>query len=341
MSVAGRNAERERAEAEAAERFSLLRSGAANQVDLDEIEAWRASAECNETAWNRMSAIWAGSAASANSPEIQAMRSAALARNVRSSSRSANWRPFAIAASLVAMIGTGMWIGGSHMPWTKTGDGVAIADSTLWSAETRTQVGQIRSLALNDGSVVTINTDSSLHTTITATERRVQLSRGEAYFKVAKDRDRPFSVRTRNIVVTALGTAFSVRNTGDTSLVTLVEGQVSVEAVGRPEKIVLTPGSQLRVDASGFHRVSIDARRAIMWTSKMLSFERAPLGAAIAEANRYSKRRIILADGDLRTLPISGLFPIADQDRFIDMLVATGKVRVGRRTASRIELAAP
>lgn len=341
MSIADHGTARARAEAEAAERFSLLRSGAASQVDLDEIERWRAAEERNETAWNRMSAIWTGSAAAANSPEIQAMRTAALTRNVRTSSRSADWRPFAIAASLAAILGTSVWIGGSHMPWTKTGNGAAIADSTPWSAETRTQVGQIRSLALSDGSVVTLNTDSSLRTAITATERRVQLSRGEAYFRVAKDRDRPFSVGTANIVVTALGTAFSVRNTSDASLVTLVEGRVSVGAVGRSEKIVLTPGSQLRVDATGFHRLSIDAGRATRWTSGMLSFDQTPLGVAIAEANRYSTRHIVLANNDLRTLPISGLFPTSDQDRFIDMLVATGKVRVGRRTAAQIELAAP
>lgn len=339
MSIVENAATRVQAEAEAAERFSLLLSGAASRADLEEIERWRASEECNETAWNRMSAVWTEGAAFANTSEIQAMRTAALRRKVRPSRRSINWRPFALAASLVAALGSGVWIGDSHMPW-KTGNGVAIADSLPWSAEVRTQVGQIRSLAMNDGSVITINTDSSLRTAITATERRVQLSRGEAYFKVAKNRNRPFSVVTGNIVVTALGTAFSVRKAGDASLVTLVEGQVSVEAVDRSKKIVLTPGSQLRVDPTGFHRLPVDTTRATSWTFGMLSFEQTPLGIAIAEANRYSARRIVLIDSDLRTLPVSGIFPTGDQDRFIDMLVATGKIRVDRHTASQIELAA-
>lgn len=344
MTAADIDGVRRQAEAEASERFSLMLSGEASEDSLLEIEMWRAADAANDAAWERMAAIWNGSAAIAANPAIDAMREAALARSPSRRPRWQDWRPLALAASLVLVVGGALWLGsGGDMPWTGPDGGAQIAGAggAQWSPETRTRIGQIRPVELGDGTVVTINTDSALRTAISGTERRVALSRGEAYFQVARDVRRPFSVESGGVTVTALGTAFAVRNTGDAVLVTLIEGRVSVASAETGEDLVLTPGSQLRANAAGFKVQKVDAARAVGWTHGTLDFNQAPLAAVVEEMNRYASRPVVLTDPGLAGQPITGVFRTGEQDRFVDMLVATGKVRVSRRTGSAIELGAP
>ena len=74
-----------------------------------------------------------------------------------------------------------------------------------------TAIGERATFTLNDGSVVTLNTNSQLAVDFSEGRRDIRLSRGEASFDVAKNPDRPFVVRAGEGVVWAVGTAFSVR----------------------------------------------------------------------------------------------------------------------------------
>ena len=74
-----------------------------------------------------------------------------------------------------------------------------------------TAVGAFQQLELPDGSVVQLNTDTAIETAYSATERRVRVLRGEAFFAVSKDPARPFIVASGPVVVRAVGTAFNVR----------------------------------------------------------------------------------------------------------------------------------
>jgi len=74
-----------------------------------------------------------------------------------------------------------------------------------------TAVGEVRHLVLADGSVVDLNTDTQLRVSYTPLRRGIELSRGEALFKVHPALKRPFEVRAGGTLVQALGTAFSVR----------------------------------------------------------------------------------------------------------------------------------
>src|SRR5262249_14209034 len=82
---------------------------------------------------------------------------------------------------------------------------------------------------LEDGSQVTPNSDTALETFFTATERRILLKSGQAYFEVAKERNRPFSVEVNGRQVIALGTAFDIRVQPTGAQVTITEGAARVE----------------------------------------------------------------------------------------------------------------
>jgi transmembrane sensor len=91
-----------------------------------------------------------------------------------------------------------------------------------------TALGEQRSFALSDGSTVQLNSLSKIRIRYSAHERTVDLLRGEALFHVAKDATRPFSVRSGQTAVRAVGTQFDVYRKVDGTIVTVVEGRVAI-----------------------------------------------------------------------------------------------------------------
>ncbi len=87
---------------------------------------------------------------------------------------------------------------------------------------------------MEDGSRITLNTDSQIRVDLTVKERRVELQQGEAFFEVAHDASRPFIVRAGNKRVIAVGTRFSVRREANDVRVVVTEGKVRVETEGDP-----------------------------------------------------------------------------------------------------------
>ncbi|MEJ1963522.1 MAG: FecR domain-containing protein [Gammaproteobacteria bacterium] len=98
----------------------------------------------------------------------------------------------------------------------------------------RTPVGGLASVPMEDGSRITLNTDSQIRVDLTVKERRVELQQGEAFFEVAHDASRPFIVRAGNKRVIAVGTRFSVRREANDVRVVVTEGKVRVETEGDP-----------------------------------------------------------------------------------------------------------
>ena len=97
-----------------------------------------------------------------------------------------------------------------------------------------TALGEQRSLALNDGSTVQLNSLSKIRIRYTEHERTVDLLQGQALFHVAKDTTRPFIVYSGQTRVRAVGTQFDVYRKADRTTVTVVEGRVAVLAVPEP-----------------------------------------------------------------------------------------------------------
>jgi transmembrane sensor len=203
-----------------------------------------------------------------------------------------------------------------------------------------TSTGQQLVLPLQDGSRVTLNTDTTLKLQFTAHERRVVLESGEALFEVAPSAARPFIVRAGEREVTALGTQFLVRYDETQTAVTLVEGKVSVEAVSttaasdppRAASLILHPGERLTFDA--LHRAAVDRPtldKVIAWKRGQVAFENTPLATAIEEMNRYSPHKLSLAGSAAADLPVSGLFRTGDSDNFVLALTSLYPLRVVER----------
>jgi transmembrane sensor len=186
----------------------------------------------------------------------------------------------------------------------------------------QTQIGALQAIPLSDGSRVTLNTNTAVRVTVSATERRVALQQGEAYFEVAKDPGRPFIVEAGGKRIVAVGTQFSVRREARDVQVIVTEGAVRVDA-GEKGGTLLRAGAMARARGEDV-RVQIkpvaEAEQALSWRSGYLVFDRTPLAEAVAEFNRYNTRRILIGDATLGSIPVGGNFRVANVEAFIRLI---------------------
>jgi transmembrane sensor len=161
---------------------------------------------------------------------------------------------------------------------------------------------------------VRLNTDTALRVSLRRDVRRVTLLRGEAFFEAAHDAARPFIVTADHAEVRAIGTKFDVRRDPQAVRVTLLEGRVQVASETAPHPAILTPNQQLTVTRRGVSAPrAADPAEAAGWTTGRLTFHGVPLADAVAEANRYTRRRIVLDVGpEVARRPVSGVFDAGD-----------------------------
>lgn len=232
--------------------------------------------------------------------------------------RRRHWKQLAVAASVTLVAG-------------------ALLLLHLLSGEVYvTAVGEQRLVKLQDGSWITMNTDTVMKTRYGAGERYVALERGEAIFDVAKDADRPFIVATGDERVRALGTSFAVRRDDATVSVLLLEGKVAVEPA-RPQllggrkvrPVQMLAGQGWRSQDNAVTRLTAaHLGRLTAWRHGELVFDAMTLRDAIAEMNRYSARPLVIQTPAAGNLPISGVFRIRESEEFARTVAALYELRV-------------
>ncbi|PWB93461.1 FecR family protein [Methylosinus sporium] len=186
--------------------------------------------------------------------------------------------------------------------------------SIRWRAGHLTETGELRSLLLEDGSRVELGPDSALETNFAGGERRVTLLRGEAWFAVAPDAARPFSVATPAGTATALGTAFDVSIQGARTEVTVTEHRVRLSGAG--PSVIVEEGAQSAF-APGVAAVSpypVDTDQVTAWRRGKLIFDDKPLAEVLATLSRYRRGYIALVDPSLRGRRVTGVFETRDPE---------------------------
>lgn len=176
-----------------------------------------------------------------------------------------------------------------------------------------TPVGDNRTFVLADGSRVTLGGHTRVGVVLTKNERTVRLARGEAYFEVEKDPHRSFIVYAGTITVTAVGTAFNVRQS-ERSIVTVTEGRVIVEPLKKlpsalpTRRVYLHAGEQSMADKGGIGAVVkiTDLASILSWRSGRLSFRQLPLRDAILDVNRYTRKPLVLDTPELGDILVTG-----------------------------------
>lgn len=221
------------------------------------------------------------------------------------------------------------------------GVGAALMCAAVWlfwppGTAYSTPIGGLESVPIRDGSTVILNTDTELRVELTKKERRVTLERGEAFFEVAKDPNRPFIVQVGKRDVIAVGTQFSVRREGSDLEVIVTDGTVRLKANG-PVKSpnstganpalaneeLLPAGTVAEAGEGGIlvqRETPAEAALRLSWRQGVLVFHETTLDHAIAEFNRYNVRQIVIASRTVAAFKIAGRFRATNVEGFVRLL---------------------
>lgn len=222
-----------------------------------------------------------------------------------------------------------------------------------------TRHGEQRSLQLPDNTVVRLNSDSAIVVSFDRRQRRVEITRGQAYFEVAKDPLRTFGVQVDGLLIKDIGTTFDVYRQGTDTTVTVAEGRVQVWRASAPTTgwfgldrrppmpqghtriLDLAAGRQARIAASGTveSQGPVDVGRATAWTQGNIAFENQSIAAVAAQFNRYNSQQISVDDPRIASLPITGTFDAHDVSTFLAFLDSLPGVRT-ETSGSRIRVVA-
>lgn len=277
--------------------------------------AWLDADPRHAEAFAKVSSLWEAFGIHAAEPEMVTLRQAALA-DARNSARR-RWHlaermpglwPHALAACLVlGVLGAGgYWLlKPTHEIYT-------------------TEIAERRVVTLADNSRVDVDAASQIMVAFNQKTRLIHLNRGQAYFQVEKNKNRPFIVEANGRRVIATGTAFDVETRGKGVRVTLTEGHVTVRSAHDPSTVIakLQPGDQLIDEGAAPPRVIRLANilKATSWRQGKLMFDDEPLPDVLAEMNRYSLIKVRAGDAPTAALRVSGVFNAGDVSALIAAL---------------------
>lgn len=176
-------------------------------------------------------------------------------------------------------------------------------------------VAELPVVDLDDGSTVFMNAGSAIAFDYTDRARTVRLLRGEAYFEVQPDPDRPFSVDVGDTHVTALGTAFDIRRGEGETDVTVTHNAVMIAfAGGEHAPVRLEEGEHVSYSASGGlgEITRQTASAALAWRRGYLVLDNQPLSSVVQELERHFSGRILIVGDGLGDRRVSGTIAVSD-----------------------------
>jgi transmembrane sensor len=206
-----------------------------------------------------------------------------------------------------------------------------------------TALGEDRSVRLADGSLIHLNTATSVEVALREDGRHLHLLRGEARFDVAHDARRPFLVTIGRATVRAVGTAFNLRLRSNMTELTVIEGTVAVRDDGSmPRRVAAGNGAAIRggtVAVTALRPASIQQRMA--WERGRIELDGETLAQAVEDMNRYRAHPLILGDSKLAALRVGGSFHLRQSDDFVKALGASFGIRAIKGQDAAIILMPP
>lgn len=161
-------------------------------------------------------------------------------------------------------------------------------DSTYYNEIDVPRGGEYR-IQLADSSSVMMNSLSRLRFPVAFSKkekkREVTLYSGEAFFEVAKDKDKPFIVNTPHCMVEVLGTKFNVSVSEHKTCITLAEGSVCVKRGNKSG--IMEPGEQMMVSDSFISSRNVEVSQYIGWTNGVFEYSDTPLDEIVGQLSLW------------------------------------------------------
>ncbi|BAV65355.1 FecR family protein [Sphingobium cloacae] len=203
-----------------------------------------------------------------------------------------------------------------------------------WQADQTSRAGEVRALALADGTKVDLGPASAIAIDYEGGRRNVRLLAGQAWFEVAHDPARPFRVESDNARVTVLGTGFDVRMTGGATDVSVAHGRVRLESLPDTKQTrELTAGEWASIAPDVRERHGAASVPLLgLWRRGELVARGETLGNVIEQIRPWYRGRILVLDSSLAAVPVTGIFKASDPLRAICNLVEPHGGRVATVT---------
>jgi transmembrane sensor len=295
------HARQDRQDTQAGEWLVRLRSGAVTEQERRDFALWLAADAANASAFDRVTELWEDLGV------VSELPLAIRGQPHRYRDRLAGAMALAACLLLAALLWPGVQDPADYQHY-------------------RTGLGEQRTVVLDDGSEVMLNTRSSMIVAFSDEQRSVELAGGEAFFSVSDDPGRPFVVDAGSAVVTVIGTAFNIRRDDSSSEITVNEGVVRVVESGAPASRapateVLHPRQQLRAEPSGLRTVkTVDSEQAVAWRRGEIVAQAMSLPALAAEIRRYHDLNIVITDPAVAEMTVSGIFSVREPDAILRAL---------------------
>lgn len=284
-----------------------------------ELEHWLAADQRHALAWQRLRSMRKDFSGLPQKLALDTLN--AVDNRARSRRRS--------SLKLLSLGGAGLfaaWMARQHTPWQRL-----VADAS-------TGLGERRRLELADGTVLDLNTDTAVSTTLTDDSRLIQLHRGEIRIATGADTGaltrrgakRPFLVRTPHGTLEALGTRFVVRLEAERGWVSVQEGAVSVQPEAAPAALLRPGESRWFLHGASLPAVA-DGMEAGAWADGVIAGHDIRLADLLAELGRY-RRGFLVCDPRVADLRLSGIYQLNDTDATLAFLTRTQPLQLKYRS---------
>ena len=310
-------------------------SGNCTELEKKEIENWRKISDRNQRLFDEYRAVWENTVPDMPDFNVEAGlekvyqklsedRSNEKSIAVLHKGRSRTLRYIiGVAASIILVLG--VYFGYKSI----TSGGVDYMTVTTVSKE-------VIELKLDDGTIVWVNS----HTTINypekfaGKERKVRL-KGEAFFKVTKNPDKPFIIETGSTIIEVLGTSFNVRAVEgeENEIVSVSEGLVSVTSAKDEEvNTKIASGEQCKLDkgTSEIQKAAIDDVNYDSWKTRKLIFESTSMKDVVNTLSNYFETSIIVEDEVIGEMQLTSTFSDPELDDVLKVIELTDEVKISQ-----------
>lgn len=276
--------------------------------DRQAFEQWYERNPAHARVYDKVARVWDEPALDMAAEQVASLDSAIPHRSPQPKERSTR-STWAVAASLSVLVLGGIYV---DLP-------------TRLRADSHTEVGERRTIHLPDQSVVTLNTQTAIATTFDSGVRLVRVLKGEAFFNVVHDEQRPFVVESEDTTMRAVGTEFVVRHEPHSDQITVVEGAVEVSARQTPAIVQrLTSGTMVKAEAGRLEQPrSVDPSIASAWRKGLLIVDAAPVTYVLDEIRRYHPGVIVVLNGHLREMRVTGTYRLDEPTSILYHLTKT------------------